>query len=117
MSADASVESLRNPRADAAAGIVNPAALAAIVIWSATAPIGKYALDDFPVLAYSALRTVIGSALLFALLVYRKQPIMLPAADLRRIVLVGIFGLGLSQLCYLGALSQTSVAHTVILAS
>ena len=96
---------------------LNPAALGAIAIWSATAPIGKYALDEFPALAYSALRPMIGSFLLFGYLLMTRQRLTLPAADLRRIVLVGVFGLGLSQLCYIGALARTSVAHTVILAS
>jgi len=115
MSAEAAVETTATGRAGAE--FVNPAALGAVIIWSATAPVGKYALEDFPALAYSALRPLIAAALLFAILIYRKQRLLLPSADLRRIVLVGAFGLGLSQLCFIGALARTSVAHTVILAS
>jgi drug/metabolite transporter (DMT)-like permease len=115
MSANVAVEPATTVRP--ADRFLNPAALGAIAIWSATAPIGKYALDEFPALAYSALRPVIGAILLFGYLLVTRQRLWLPAADLRRIALVGVFGLGLSQLCYIGALSRTSVAHTVILAS
>jgi drug/metabolite transporter (DMT)-like permease len=115
MSAETAAEA--NSPAAVTTGLFNPAALGAVAIWSATAPIGKYALQDFPTLAYSSLRPVIGAILLFSYLYVRKQPIRLPAADLKRIAFVGVFGVALSQLCYIGALATTSVAHTVILAS
>jgi drug/metabolite transporter (DMT)-like permease len=98
-------------------GVISWPALAAVLIWSGTAPIAKYAIAEFPVLAYMVLRPIIASILLFALLFIRRESILLPKADLRRIALVGVFGLGLSQLTYLGGLSRTSVAHVVILGS
>lgn len=104
-------------RARLGTDLINPSALAAIAMWSATAPIAKYALDEFPVLAYTVLRPIVASILLFGLLAIKHQPMMLPAHDLKRIALVGIFGLGFSQMSYLGGLARTSVAHTVILAS
>lgn len=116
MSADVSVNPAPAERASHA-GLISWPALAAVIIWSGTAPIAKYALDEFPVLAYTVLRPIIASALLFLALAVRREPILLPWADLRRMALVGVFGLGLSQLSYIGGLSRTSVAHTVILAS
>lgn len=115
MSADARIEARANARV--ITDLINPSALAAIAMWSATAPIAKYALDEFPVLAYTVLRPVIASMLLFGILACKRQPLMLPAPDLKRIIVVGVFGLGLSQLGYLGGLARTSVAHTVILGS
>lgn len=116
MRADASANPASAER-DSLAGLINGPALAAVVIWSATAPVAKYALDEFPVLAYTVLRPIIASALLFLFLAVRREAILLPWVDLRRMALVGVFGLGVSQLSYLGGLSRTSVAHTVILAS
>lgn len=116
MSADVSVNPVPAERASLA-GLISWPALAAVVIWSGTAPIAKYALDEFPVLAYTVLRPIIASALLFLVLAVRREPILLPWIDLRRMAFVGVFGLGLSQLSYIGGLSRTSVAHTVILAS
>ena len=92
-------------------------ALTAVLIWSGTAPVAKYALEEFPVLAYTVLRPIIASTILFTLLIVRRQRVLLPRSDLWRIALVGVFGLGMSQLTYLGSLDRTSVAHVVILAS
>jgi drug/metabolite transporter (DMT)-like permease len=116
MSSELSIDTAAPKRASLA-GLISWPALAAVVIWSGTAPIAKYALAEFPVLAYTVARPVIASALLFLVLALRHEPILLPRADLRRMAIVGVCGLGVSQLTYLNGLSRTSVAHTVILAS
>lgn len=115
MSAEGRAEPLA--RAWLGVDLINPSALAAIAMWSATAPIAKYALDEFHVLAYTVLRPIVAVILLFGLLAYKREPILMPAADIKRVAFVGVFGLGMSQLCYIGALDNSSVAHTVILAS
>lgn len=97
--------------------ILNLSALGAITIWSATAPFSKYALRDFPVLAYTAIRPVVGVCIMALILISRGQPLAIERRDFPRLLLTGMFGIGMSQLTYTGALSRTSVAHTVIIAS
>ena len=97
--------------------VLNLAAIGAIMIWSATAPFSKFALREFPVLAYTLIRPVISIAILAVFLIYRWQPIRVDRSDLPRLVLTGLIGIGVSQLCYTAALDRTSVAHTVIIAS
>lgn len=97
--------------------VLNPAAMGAILIWSGTAPFSKYALREFPILSYIVVRPIVGVAILLLILAVRRQPISVDRADIPRLVLTGMFGIGLSQMSYAGALSSTSVAHTVVLGS
>ena len=55
------------------AGAFSLTALAAILVWSGVAPFGKYALEDFPTLAYVALRPMMAAAAIFAVLSLRGQ--------------------------------------------
>ena len=92
-------------------------ALLAVLFWSGVSPFAKYALDEMPALAYTALRPLIAVVLLFAVLLVRRDAIGMERGDLRRMALAGTFGMGLSQLCFIGGLARTSVAHAVILIS
>jgi drug/metabolite transporter (DMT)-like permease len=53
--------------------------------------------------------------LIFAMLAIRREPLGIERADVKRVLLAGIGGMGLSQLCYVGSLAHTSVSHSVIL--
>jgi drug/metabolite transporter (DMT)-like permease len=97
--------------------LFNLSAIGSIAIWSGTAPFSKYALREFPVLAYTIMRPVFGIAILAAILLYRHQRLTVDRKDLPLIVVTGMIGIGASQLTYTGALDRTSVAHTVIIAS
>ncbi len=96
---------------------ISVTALAAVLIWSGVAPFGKYALEDFPTLAYVAYRPVIAFLTLFAILAVRGQPVGVQRTDAKRFVVAGAFCIGLSQLLFIGGLARTSVAHLIILAS
>ena len=97
--------------------VFNLPALGAILIWSGTAPFSKYALTQFSVLAYTAIRPVVGTLILLGFLLWRKQSIRVERVDILRLVVIGVVGIGVSQVSYAAALSKTSVAHTVIIAS
>lgn len=116
MSLEARASSGRRARLEEGS-LFNVSAIGAIAIWSATAPFSKYALREFPVLAYTVIRPVISVAILAAILIYRHQQLRIERTDLPRVVLTGMLGIGASQLCYTAALDRTSVAHTVIIAS
>jgi len=92
-------------------------ALGAIFFWSAMGPFAKRALAEFPTLAYTAIRPIIAVILLFSFLWIRREPILIERQDIRRIVLAGTIGMGLSQFFYIGGLARTSVSHNVILIS
>lgn len=92
-------------------------ALGAILFWSCMGPFAKWALDEFPSLAYTALRPLIAVVLLFAFLAIRRQPILIERSDLRRVLIAGTLGMGSSQFFYIGGLARTSVSHNVILIS
>ncbi|MGI8475204.1 MAG: DMT family transporter [Thermomicrobiales bacterium] len=105
------------PAALPAAGFLNWPAFFAIVVWSGMSPLAKFALREFPSLAYTAYRPLIATALLFALLVVKRSPIAIEPGDRLRLLLAGTAGMGLSQLFYIGGLARTSVSHNVILIS
>ncbi|MCM8750329.1 DMT family transporter [Thermomicrobiaceae bacterium CFH 74404] len=94
---------------------VNLPALAAVVIWGAAFPIVKYALAEFPVLAYAALRPVVAVALLFGLLRLRGESLAVERGDWPRLLLAGYGGMALFQLCYVLGLDNTSASHSALL--
>ena len=98
-------------------GLISLPAFFAVLIWSGIAPFGKYALDDFPTLAFVALRALIATVVIFLLLRARRLPIGIDRVDLPRVLIAGIGLLAVSQLFFMGGLDRTSVAHLIILAS
>lgn len=90
-------------------------ALAAVVIWGAAFPIVKFALAEFPVLAYAALRPVIAVAVLFGLLWVRGEPLGIERGDWRRLLAAGYGGMALFQLCFILGLGYTSASHSALL--
>lgn len=94
---------------------INVPALAAVVIWGAAFPIVKYALAEFPVLAYAALRPVIAVALLFGLLRLRGEPLGVERGDWPRLLAAGYAGMALFQLCFILGLGYTSASHSALL--
>lgn len=80
-------------------------------------PLAKWALEEFPTLAYTAFRPIFAAAMLLVVLLVRRQSVRIDRADVPRLLLAGSIGMGLSQFCYLGGLARTSVTHNVILIS
>lgn len=115
--AEASSEEVKVVRRAGIAGFFSLPALGAVLLWSGVSPFGKYALREFPTLAYTGLRPVIASALIFAFLALRRQPLAIARRDWPRLAVAGFVGMGVSQLCFIGGLALTSVAHNVILAA
>jgi len=99
------------------AGAINPTAFVTVLIWSAIAPFTKYALADFPPLAFMALRMSIASAIVFAFLAVRRSAIRIDRADLPRFLVAGVGLFGCSTLLFTEGLARTTVAHMIILAS
>ena len=99
------------------AGAINPTAFVTVLIWSAIAPFTKYALADFPPLAFMALRMSIAGGLIFLFLAMRRSPMSIERVDVPRFLLAGIVLFGCSTVLFTEGLSRTTVAHMIILAS
>lgn len=117
-------EGMRSPvRAQAAGGRglaragawVNLPALAAVVIWSGVYPFSKYALGEFPLLSYVALRPLIASTMLFGFLAVRRQPLRVERADRPRLLLAALAGMVTFQLFFIIGLEFTSASHSALL--
>jgi drug/metabolite transporter (DMT)-like permease len=91
------------------------AALAVMVlVWGVNFAVVKHALEDFDPLAFNALRFAGASVLVLAVL--RAQgPLRLPArADLPRILLLGLVGNVVYQLCFILGLDRTRAGTAAV---
>lgn len=94
---------------------INVPALLAVALWSSAGPVIKYALDDFPTLAYTAYRPIVAALLLVVLFVARGQSLAVAREDRPRLLVAGVAGMGLSQILYVVGLSRTSVTHSAVI--
>lgn len=96
---------------------ISPSAFFAVLMWSAIAPFSKYALTDFPALAFMALRMSIAAAVTFLILAASRRPLGIERIDARRFLIAGGGFFGMSTLLFTAGLSRSSVAHMVIIGS
>jgi drug/metabolite transporter (DMT)-like permease len=94
---------------------VNLPALTAVMIWSGVYPFSKYALRDFPVIAFIAFRPLIAVVLIFALLKARGEPLAIARSDRPRIIAAGLLGMFTFQVAFVAGLERTSASHSVLL--
>ncbi len=99
------------------AGAINPTAFVTVLVWSAIAPFTKYALADFPPIAFMALRMGIAAVTVFLFLAIRRSAIGIERQDIPRFLLAGVGFFGCSTLLFTEGLSRTTVAHMIIIAS
>jgi drug/metabolite transporter (DMT)-like permease len=96
---------------------LNAPAMTAVLIWSGTFPIAKYALDEFHVLSYAAIRPLVAAALGFAVLAWRRDGIGIARADWPRLLVAGFCGMAAFQICFIVGLQRTSASHSALIAS
>ena len=88
-----------------------------VLVWGVNFAVVKAALDAFLPLAFNALRFVIASVLVFAVLRARGELSMPDRRDLPRIIALGLLGNVLYQMCFILGLDRTRAGHaSVILA-
>ena len=88
-----------------------------VTIWGANFSVIKLALRDFPQVPFNALRLLLASAVFLAVLALRRSrdgP-RLTKADWQRLVLLGLVGHLLYQLCFLAGVARTSVANSSLI--
>lgn len=95
-----------------------------VFIWGANFSVVKYALRDFPELSFNALRLIVASAIFLALIARRPPDggspgrhalFSLDRADWRRLIVLGIIGHFIYQLCFLAGVARTSVANGALI--
>ncbi len=83
-------------------------------IWGANFAVMKLGASQFPPLAFNALRLAIGAIVVMAIVLVRG--VVWPERSImRRLMLYGIIGNGLYQVCFVEALMRTSIANVAIM--
>ncbi|MBZ5563791.1 MAG: DMT family transporter [Acidobacteriia bacterium] len=105
-------ETLPGPRAGHRHGAMHVAMVVVTFCWASNIVAGKEALTGFGDLALAQLR-ILGGALLFALLFLARRPssLRLSRRQWMLMVWVALHGITLNQLCFIGGIARTSVAH------
>lgn len=87
-----------------------------IAIWGTNFSLVKVALRDFPELAFNAARLVVASSVfLAAMRVTGQLPVKVARRDWTRLILLGVVGTCLYQLCFLGGVKRTSVGNASLI--
>jgi drug/metabolite transporter (DMT)-like permease len=94
-----------------------------VVIWGANFSIVKYALRDFPELPFNAMRLLVATALFLSWLWWRDRSARRPAGngtsitagEWRRILLLGVVGHFVYQLCFLAGVARTTVSNSSLI--
>ena len=94
---------------------IDAALLLMAVIWGSNFTFVKVAVRDIPELPFNSLRLFIASAAFLLALAAREGEYRLTAAEWRRIVVLGIVGHFIYQLCFLGAVARTTVANNSLI--
>ena len=88
--------------------------LAVVVIWGLNFTVAKWSLREIPPLAFTALRFVLASVLLLALLRHREGIIRPPRGSVGRLTMLGLIGNTIYQICFIVGLSLTTVSNSAL---
>jgi drug/metabolite transporter (DMT)-like permease len=85
------------------------------VFWGSNFTVVKIAVRDIPELPFNALRLLVASAAFLLTLALLDEMPRLTRAEWIRVVQLGIIGQVIYQLCFLGAVSRTTVANSALI--
>ena len=88
--------------------------LTVVVIWGLNFTISKWSFHEIPPLAFTALRFVLASVLLLALLRHREGTIRPPRGSIGRLTVLGLIGNTIYQVCFIVGLSLTTVSNSAL---
>ena len=89
--------------------------LLVVLIWGANFSIVKIALQQFPPLAFAALRFLVAGVLLWLVMRWREGPQPMSRAVLWKLTWVGIIGNTFYQVCFIYGISISSAANAALL--
>ncbi|HXG32686.1 MAG TPA: DMT family transporter [Bryobacteraceae bacterium] len=90
-----------------------------VFLWAANFLIGKVALREFPALLLAGMRTSLAALLILPLYLWKRGRTGSGIArqDRARLVLLGVLGVTLNQVFFVGGLALTSASHSSVLMS
>src|SRR4030043_1743721 len=88
-----------------------------VLTWGANFGIVKSAFDTIPPLLFSALRFTVMGILLLGLAFWREKEIRIRKEDLGKVILVGVWGLGLYKFLWSLGLNLTSPSNSALIIS
>ncbi|HEX2211704.1 MAG TPA: EamA family transporter [Longimicrobium sp.] len=86
-----------------------------VFVWGVNFAVVKHALDSIAPLAFNALRFVIASVLVYAVLRVRSELSLPDRRDVPRVVALGLLGNVLYQMCFILGLSRTAAGHASLI--
>jgi drug/metabolite transporter (DMT)-like permease len=86
-----------------------------VLVWGVNFAVVKQALDTFQPLAFNALRFVIASLLVFAVLRARGETGLPERRDVPRIIFLGLLGNVVYQMCFILGLDRTRAGHAAVI--
>lgn len=97
------------PRLSPAAGL-----LIVVTIWGLNVSLSKWALQEFPPLAFTALRFGMASVLLPLILMRAEPPLKLPLRSLLPLTALGVVGNTIYQLGFILGLARTTATNSAL---
>lgn len=91
------------------------AALLAVLLWGLNIPLSKISLGEIDLLAFSGARTWLGALVALTALVALERDLTLRPADRVPVVMLGLFGVGFTQLLFFAGLQLTLASHASLL--
>lgn len=88
-----------------------------VLIWGGNYVASKLAIATIPPLAFTAMRFTLGSVFLWILVSRLEPDHTLPKGMFRRVLLLGLVGNTLYQVCFITGLSRTTATNTAIILS
>ena len=85
------------------------------VFWCSNFTVVKVAVREIPELPFNSLRLLVASTAFLVTIAVREGAPRLTRAEWKRIVLLGIVGQVIYQLCFLGAVARTTVANSALI--
>ena len=97
------------PPATAIAGL-----LVVVTLWGLNFSVSKWALGQFPPLAFTAIRFAMAAVLLGLVLRWIEGPLTLPPGSLRRLTVLGLIGNTGYQLAFISGLARTTATNSAL---
>ncbi|MDM5190448.1 EamA family transporter [Bacillus sp. DX4.1] len=91
--------------------------LSVVIIWGVNYTIGKYGLEEFTVVEFTALRMVSAAPLLLLLTFYIEKSLYMERRDVPRLIVVSIVGIILYQTLFMETIKYTSATNASLLIS
>lgn len=89
--------------------------LLTVLFWAGNFTASKIALAEIPPMPFTAVRFVLGSAILWGVLVLRERQPLPPPGTLLPLVVLGVVGNTLYQLCFINGLAVTTATNSALI--